>query len=225
MLTGHRAFNPAVPEDNIPPAQGRHEWADTVLKQTDALVSLASCSSCSCPVKLNASFEHACCCKFGTVVAHKALCSGLSFGSTQALCCLLCCTWKLSALLQVWRHKACLACHVLIAHESYLHWHNSALLFVLCLRCIMGGLQFASICLISLVFCSYKLINLVTLLELIFSTCAPCPHCSVATFQMPRATQTWPNIPCSRQLQTAARALCLQWTSSDNSSKTRPQSA
>jgi len=91
MLTGHRAFNPAVPEDNIPAAQGRHEWADTVLKQTDALVSLALCSSCSCPVKLNASLEHACFCKF-TVVAHKALCSALSFGITQTLCCLLCCT-------------------------------------------------------------------------------------------------------------------------------------
>ncbi len=67
MLTSHLAFNPAVPEDNIPPAQGRHEWADTVLKQTNALVSLASCSSRSCSVKLSASFEHClllqvCCC-------------------------------------------------------------------------------------------------------------------------------------------------------------------
>lgn len=39
MLTGHRAFNPAVPQGNIPPAQRRHEWAGTVLRLTDSLVS------------------------------------------------------------------------------------------------------------------------------------------------------------------------------------------
>ena len=160
MLTGHRAFNPAVPEDNIPPAQGRHEWADTVLKQTNVLVSLASCSPCSCPVKLNQYCEHACFFRF-TVVAH--LCSAF-LGMTQALCCLLCCTRKLSTFLQVWPHKACLACYVLTANESYLHWHNSALRFVHCLRCFMGGLRSAQ-----------------SVSVLICSTCAPCSHCSVAT--------------------------------------------
>ena len=222
ILTGHRAFNPAVPEDNIPPAQGRHEWAGTVLKQTNALVGLASYFSCSCPVKLNASFAHACFCKF-TVVAHKAFCTALNVGTTQTLCCLLCCTRKLSALLQVWHHKACLA--MILQHLKAICIGTTQP----CSKdlCALSMLHhgWPAICPISLGFFSYKLIHFVTLLEIMFSTCAPCSHCSVATFQMPRAMQTWSNITCSRQLQTAARALSLQWTSSDTSSKTRPQSA
>lgn len=35
MLTGHRAFNPTLPEGNIPPAQGQHDWTGTVLRQTN----------------------------------------------------------------------------------------------------------------------------------------------------------------------------------------------
>jgi len=165
MLTGHRAFNPAVPEDNIPP----------------------------------------------------------HVGTTQTLCCLLCCTRKLSALLQVWHHKACLA--MILQHLKAICIGTTQP----CSKdlCALSMLHhgWPAICPISLGFFSYKLIHFVTLLEIMFSTCAPCSHCSVATFQMPRAIQTWSNITCSRQLQTAARALSLQWTSSDTSSKTRPQSA
>ena len=46
MLTGHRAFNPTVRQGDIPPAQGRHEWAGTVIQLTEALVSLALCILC-----------------------------------------------------------------------------------------------------------------------------------------------------------------------------------
>ena len=43
MLTGQRAFNPTMPEGNIPPASNhnRDEWPRTVLQQTELLVSLA----------------------------------------------------------------------------------------------------------------------------------------------------------------------------------------
>lgn len=41
MLTGHRAFNPTLPEGSIPAAQGRHDWFGTVLRQTKFVVSLA----------------------------------------------------------------------------------------------------------------------------------------------------------------------------------------
>ena len=43
MLTGHRAFNPAFPLENIPPALNQSQWPATVLKQTELLVSLALC--------------------------------------------------------------------------------------------------------------------------------------------------------------------------------------
>lgn len=70
MLTGPRTFNPVVPYGSVTPAQGRHEWADTVLKLTDSLVSLPSHVLCSCQVPC--IFEHPCFCTLIVVTQETA---------------------------------------------------------------------------------------------------------------------------------------------------------
>ena len=54
MLTGHRAFNPEFPLENVTPARDQLQWPDTVFEQTELLVILALCFLCSRRFKFDA---------------------------------------------------------------------------------------------------------------------------------------------------------------------------
>ena len=95
MLTGHRAFNPTLPEGNIPPAQGRHDWFGTVLRQTKFVVSLAlQLMFCQVKYCINASSTSFCivsCLMSHVEALDIAACCALPFPHPRHHLCDVCC--------------------------------------------------------------------------------------------------------------------------------------